>query len=1414
MTTRFLITLGSPDCLGLGLQTLKNVSGDVEAISQLLRADSQAYSHALTAELPLGVSSTQIKNALGNWFLDATRTENDCVVIYVAGHGDNLGQFGSHCLLTSDTKPRAVYTAVRTNDLVDLIFAAARYPRSVMLILDVCFAGKGAGDVVAEVGRNLKKGFPSGAGFWVIATTDRNTEAYDGAFVRAWQALMNDKTGAWLSPGGKPFLHPGDFVVAVNEYLGLTNSQQRVIPFCVGGPDEPKFIKNPWYSPSLDGTTVDLVTHWDPKARGDDKIGGIRSYFAGRSEVLAVCRAWLRAETSDGTARVVTGLPGSGKSAVLGQLVLNPGEFAPPLAKVHARGQQTEEVAATIARQLACRESAPDSLIVELSSLSAPVGIIVDSLDEAANPAQLERDFLIRLGACAMVRLIVGMRTRSGSSDGINGWRELNLDKVEFFKSTDVEAYSFALLTKDEKRAVFAPSTASQLAEFVTERAGKSFLYARLATRWLSETGSVDTSKPNWRAELRLPGSIEAIFGADLDRFDRETRNRFIDLLVPLAYARRRGMPQKNLWARVASRIADRPYVNADIRDLKDRAGFYLVQDTENGETVYRLFHQSFADYLKNLTRDADVETRFAAALDDFIIESGGWSAIREPYLLASYPSHAAAAGCLNKVLADAAFLVNVHPNALLPHLHEITSEKVWGLAQAYRESSNWFATGKHREGVRYLELTALKYNSRSLSKRLAELYASTSSWWPQWAKWSSTLAGWVAFETNAHIGAICVSSTSEGNLLAICGHQDGSVTVWRLHDRVRLLEYRPPGPEAWVRSLTVSANRGNEIVVGTWQNGAVRAFSIATGETTGQWAWTEANSGDHLTNVVAFNYRGMPLVAVAGDTELFLFELPTLAIRSHRPDATKSSIYSLAVTFWNDNTVIAAGGDTVAPGGEALEAYPLKLWDIPTLECVTNGGEDASIASELLPFEIEGTPFLLTKAFTQVMVRRISDLVPVQVVRTFATYVATYPAKDHTVIFWTAGGQIWGSKAWMVPAEDNEPRTLGLNLTPIGPKVDAPDQIWSDIVILSGRPSLLSAQGNYVRVWDVAELLRPAGLLTEPPAASLNIRSVVAWGDTVFTGAYDGTVEACNGGGSLIWSRKLTTSVSCMAVAAASSELLVGCADGKIRRLHAASGEEAATSLTAGSAVYVLKVQKAEEGERVFAAVGVNESLYFARAWFLATGEEMTTWKSHIGPEALSNFGEVDDHRYTVNGFNPALALTGYYRTKWLTAMTVLEFEGRSIVSLAGPHGEVGQIDADALQTVGKWIGGESGDSINCLDGGVFDGKPYVFGGNDKGRLFRGGICAGTLQENIIRLPKAHRGSISALTNCKTPFGWVLASGGEDGAVRLWTLELDFLFQINAGRHVTSLAWFGDYLAVGTDRGMLCVMIRWDQVF
>jgi hypothetical protein len=66
----------------------------------------------------------------------------------------------------------------------------------------------------------------------------------------------------------------------------------------------------------------ELQKHWKPRAMGSGGLfQGGQWYFVGRTAVLRHIVEWLAQTSSGGTARVVTGDPGSGKSAILGFLV-------------------------------------------------------------------------------------------------------------------------------------------------------------------------------------------------------------------------------------------------------------------------------------------------------------------------------------------------------------------------------------------------------------------------------------------------------------------------------------------------------------------------------------------------------------------------------------------------------------------------------------------------------------------------------------------------------------------------------------------------------------------------------------------------------------------------------------------------------------------------------------------------------------------------------------------------------------------------------------------------------------------------------------------------------------------------------------------------------------------------------------
>jgi len=190
---------------------------------------------------------------------------------------------------------------------------------------------------------------------------------------------------------------------------------------------------------------VQLRDHFGPRGRGI-LPSSVRSgsYFTGRVRVLTELAAWLGdASDADARARVVTGGPGSGKSAVLGRLlwladplrrrgqesvseVTATAETVPPLGvisvAVHARGRTVDEVAAEVAHALEIQESGAAGLIAALrdSWQPRPVVVLVDAVDEAADPYRLIVELLEPVASAVertKVRLLVG--TRPGGDKGL-----------------------------------------------------------------------------------------------------------------------------------------------------------------------------------------------------------------------------------------------------------------------------------------------------------------------------------------------------------------------------------------------------------------------------------------------------------------------------------------------------------------------------------------------------------------------------------------------------------------------------------------------------------------------------------------------------------------------------------------------------------------------------------------------------------------------------------------------------------------------------------------------------------------------------------------------------------------------------------------------------------------------------------
>jgi len=130
-----------------------------------------------------------------------------------------------------------------------------------------------------------------------------------------------------------------------------------------------------------------LKEHWDPRGRGVERAARPGWFFTGRRQALSQLVVWLTAEPSPAdNVRVVTGGPGSGKSAVLARLVTMsnpryrasmPGPLAagdpiaalPPGAidvAVHARTASADEVISTLAAAAGASQADDLDALIEM----------------------------------------------------------------------------------------------------------------------------------------------------------------------------------------------------------------------------------------------------------------------------------------------------------------------------------------------------------------------------------------------------------------------------------------------------------------------------------------------------------------------------------------------------------------------------------------------------------------------------------------------------------------------------------------------------------------------------------------------------------------------------------------------------------------------------------------------------------------------------------------------------------------------------------------------------------------------------------------------------------------------------------------------------------------------------------------
>lgn len=855
---RFLIAAGTAHYREFG--ELPSVPEDLRKIVGFF--SRVGYSEQLP-EIRHDPSSAALRVALSGWLHASNRHAADTVVIYYSGHGDI--QAGYFYLLTADTRQGEYEATAFPADSVLKELGEIPTVRRMLLIIDACYAGQGALEALTVAARMASYQNFTGEdeGVWVVAATSPKQEAEEGYFVDAFVQAAEHQMQTTDSQ--QKYVSLDVLIGDINAILRSRERPQRAnwAPGMLARGVAP-FIPNPSYQPDnfVFGENVDLETrdwllrqraefagHWDPKARGVEVAAQTGRYFTGREAALRELAGWLADPGADLRLWVLTGDPGSGKSAVVGRLVTltdprsapagaTPGEegLIPPVGSITcallARRKSAEDLLKELRLALHVE---PDADLTVVLAKWPVFTVVIDALDEASSPSSVVANVISPLtdagSLAAGPRVLVATRRHLlGLLPAARVTVDLDLDAYR--DVADIARYVAKVLLAVDDPDFPTPyrgerQVADTVAREVAAVAGRSFLIAQIAARTLARNpGVLDAAELNHTRERWR--DVGAAFDLDLSRY-RNQAPRVRELLTPLAYAEGAGL-SRHLWAPLATALANgRRYSEEDIDWLLEHAGCYLVEALDRGEAVYRLFHEQFAEHLR-AARDAAATERLVTSelLAHVPVAADGrreWLAA--PFYVRTHlASHAARARVLDPLVSDPGFLLAADPGRLLPAMVTVTTQDARQSARAFESVQHGLRGRTLGEAAAQLNLAAHVHGATVLAAGISRLPFDLS-WSVEWGHWAPPDRHVVVGRHGGEVTAVA-AGTLDGTPVAVSGGGDGTVRVWDL--RAGSARGQPlAGHEGVVLAVAVGQVDGVPVAVSGGDDGTVRVWDLRT---------------------------------------------------------------------------------------------------------------------------------------------------------------------------------------------------------------------------------------------------------------------------------------------------------------------------------------------------------------------------------------------------------------------------------------------------------------------------------------------------------------------------------------------------------------------------------------------------------
>jgi len=1225
-------------------EPLNEAPGAARALAEVFVKGGYTHAHP---ELLDGGDNNSIGNKVDEWL--RTASKDDTIVFYWSGHGkkDADGLF----LVTKNTPPSNL-TGLNSLSASELGSAVAKSPaEKVLILLDTCYSGAGAGEIAAKV-RSILATRPELPGtspaYAVIASAHPLEKAQEAVFCKALTNLLSQPPSikqCWTD--SDQFIRPADLAEALEAILA-----DQI--HCETYGSRQQFIPNPRYKGALPAEDVETrrhrlmvaKEHFPPASRGIE-VGEMGWIFSGRTRLLTQLVDWLK--SAEHGLVVVTGPAGSGKSAVMGRLATLsdssyreeaervgvlagvPAETLPPIGiidvAVNLKGKTLFDCIGAIADALDIdmteRDRAyPKTLIGAIGKLDRRITMFFDALDEASpgHPDALAEKLIKPLAMLTQVRVLVATR-RSPDVFAISVSESRHMRLKELFgldalildledePETLQDIFQYVRLHLRNSRHGNDQKGIDFVAGAIAQRAAGIFLYARIVCRTLQDTEQLS---------IQLAGDALGAFVDDLTRRFGDRERMVNDVLAALAWGEGKGLTRR-VWGPIANTLSRTGalYREGDVAWVLENAGWHIVEESENGQAVYRLAHQAFADHYRRGADLKDVNARIAQALSEGL-EGREWLDA-DGYICRHLASHAAAGCALDALIADPGYLAVAEPIRLVRAFASLTDGRARETADLYRRIAHELAAAETLERMALIHLVACQ-EAPALSFELEPLLPTT--WRCRWARWMSSAPNRILGRHSEHVRTVALGEV-DGEPVVVSGCDDKSVRLWDA--RTGQLRGEPlTGHTHWVTAVALGVVDGEPVVVSGSSDSTVRLWDARTGQLRG---FPLTGHSAYVLTVALGEVDGEPVVVSgSADHTVRLWDARTGRPRVGPLSGHLREVHGVALGKVDGESVVVSGSfdDTV------------RLWDArdgqPRGEPLS-GHKDYVTAVAL--GEVDGEPVVVSGSY------------------------------DRAV-------RLWDARTGRPRGEPLTGHLDRVNAVALG-------EVDGEPVVVSGGAS----QDHTVRLWD-ARTGRPRG---EPLKGHTQWVTAVALGEVdgepvVVSGSFDRTVR--------LWDARTrhpsgervtrhTGSVNAVALGEVDGEPVVasGSDDQTVRLWDVRTGHPRGVPLSMPRYLVRTVALGEVDGKPVVVSGSVDHTV---RLWDVRTGQPRgEPLAGHIDSVTAVALGYMDDEPVVVSGSADNTvrlwdALTGQPRGEPLTGHT------RSVMAVA-----LGKVDGEPIVVSGS---------------------------------------------------------------------------------------------------------------------------------